>query len=308
MKPLPNELAARLRALYKDADTWLEPLPNELASLAQRWHIELGELADNLSYNPVFWARDANKQACVLKLSPPSAEASSEMVALQHYNGDGACRLLRADASVCALLLERLQPGSSLQESWTPAGDEAQLAILLNLAQRLQREVPPGQGTPLKQWAHALNLPAAQIPEPLRGKARACLAELLPHSSHALLHGDLHHGNVLQSCPSPNCRASDGKGHCRVYRAIDPKGIVGPLGFEVGPYLLNPLPAGAHTLLALLPRRLKQCAAAFALPLQEVAAWGFIYAVLSACWSAAEGDDLWRRRALAVAQGLEPHL
>ena len=42
-----------------------------------------------------------------------------------------------------------------------------------------------------------------------------------------LIHGDLHHYNILLSKDS--------------WLAIDPKGVIGPAAYEVGPLLMNPL-------------------------------------------------------------------
>jgi len=44
----------------------------------------------------------------------------------------------------------------------------------------------------------------------------------------ALLHGDFHHFNVLKSA--------------RGWLVIDPKSVIGPHGYEVGPFLINPAP------------------------------------------------------------------
>ncbi len=41
-----------------------------------------------------------------------------------------------------------------------------------------------------------------------------------------LMHGDFHHFNILSSE--------------RGWLVIDPKGVIGPAGYEVGPFMLNP--------------------------------------------------------------------
>ena len=53
-------------------------------------------------------AHRATARAAMLKISFPHDEAEHEHLALQHWHGDGAVRLLRADPHRCALLLERL--------------------------------------------------------------------------------------------------------------------------------------------------------------------------------------------------------
>jgi streptomycin 6-kinase len=50
--------------------------------------------------------------------------------------------------------------------------------------------------------------------------------------SSVILHGDLHHANIIISA---------GRG----WLAIDPKGVCGDPGYEVGPFMMNQIPAGA---------------------------------------------------------------
>jgi len=46
-----------------------------------------------------------------MKIGVPNRELTSEINTLRLYNGQGACRILEADADEGLLLLERLQPG-----------------------------------------------------------------------------------------------------------------------------------------------------------------------------------------------------
>src|SRR5262245_61159391 len=48
--------------------------------------------------------------------------------------------------------------------------------------------------------------------------------------SPVLMHGDFHHFNILSSE--------------RGWLVIDPKGVIGPAGYEVGPFMMNPW--GSH--------------------------------------------------------------
>ena len=56
----------------------------------------------------------ATAPAPVLKISFPEPESEHEAAALAHWNGDGAARLLEADAERAALLIERLAPARPL--------------------------------------------------------------------------------------------------------------------------------------------------------------------------------------------------
>ena len=114
-----------------------------------------------------------------------------------------------------------------------------------------------------------------------------------------VLHGDLHHDNILRSTREP-------------WLAIDPNGIVGDPGYEVGALLFNPDPDDRdEALTALVPSRVEQLAEEWGMPAERVVAWGFVKAVMSEVWSA-EG---WSpaapapvSRALDVAYLLLPRL
>ena len=91
------------------------------------------------------------------------------------------------------------------------------------------------------------------------------------------------------------------------FLTIDPKGIVGARGYDVGTYLHNPMQATADELIALLPGRLVMFSEILGLEQRELAEWGFVHMVLSACWDTdLQGE--WGVRAVAVARGLERYL
>ena len=292
---LPPALIRAIRDVHDDADPWLEMLPEILARLEAAWHIRVTGLAPHLSYNVVAYAERSDGTPCILKLSPPSDEIICEAEALSYYAGDGICQLLERDDSVSALLLERITPGVSLQELWTPEEDETHTRITAELMRRLCRPVAtPNPFRTLTSWASALWENYESIPAELQGWAQKLLLELGPDTDPVLLHADLHHGNILTATKEP-------------FLAIDPKGIVGAKGYDVGTYLLNPVHATAEDLITLVPKRLELLSEMLGLDRQELAAWGFVHMVLSACWDAEMSGD-WEVRALAVARRLERYL
>src|SRR5437588_2607793 len=87
-----------------------------------------------------------------------------------------------------------------------------------------------------------------------------------------LLHGDLQHYNVL----------FDSK---RGWLAIDPKGVVGEVEYEIGAILRNPIERPEmFTQRVTIERRIKQLTGKLNLDFERVLAWGFAQAVLSAIW------------------------
>ncbi|WP_442320069.1 aminoglycoside phosphotransferase family protein [Catenuloplanes nepalensis] len=114
-------------------------------------------------------------------------------------------------------------------------------------------------------------------------------------TTRVVLHGDLHHGNILAATREP-------------WLAIDPHGRTGDPASEVGAFLYNPDPwvrDGALT--RLVPARIEQVADGLALPYPRVVAWGFVLSVLSWVWHVKDGRD-YHGRELDVARLLLPKL
>lgn len=122
------------------------------------------------------------------------------------------------------------------------------------------------------------------FPPGLIARAEHTFAELDASSEQrVILHGDLHHENILLSV----------KGE---WLAIDPKGIAGDPGYEVGPFMLNQLPIGSSesATMEVLNQRLSVFSDELHIGRERLIRWAFCHAVLSALWDfedAAEWGD-----------------
>jgi len=116
-------------------------------------------------------------------------------------------------------------------------------------------------------------------------EGEALFAELLASSAPPiLLHGDLHHDNILSAHVSSAGR--------QPWLAIDPKGVVGEPAYEVGALLRNLWP-DRHTHSnpgRLLERRLHRLAEELALDPARVRGWAVAQAVLSAVWGIEDNE------------------
>ena len=125
-------------------------------------------------------------------------------------------------------------------------------------------------------------------------KAEKLFAELLTSSAEpVLLHGDLHHDNVLLT--------EQGQ-----YLAIDPKGVLGEPCYEVGAFLRNPLPKflERENPRMSMRRRIDEIVDRLGFDRQRVTGWGFAQAVLSAIWCDEDGVDC-SAEVMQVAEILE---
>ena len=299
---IPPAFAQRVTdALGEAGETWLSSLPVLVEELSRRWEITVGA-PFGLSYNYVAQARRRDGSGAVIKIGAPweDGELTREIHALRLYSGNGICRLLASDFEHQAMLLERLRPGEMLAR--VAAGDDAATRIGAEVMRRLWRPVSdlpdPGQFKPLAEWftrAFERHRAAYDGPGPFPAavleRAEAITADLLASVPHqVLLHGDFHHDNVLSAERAP-------------WLAIDPKGMLGDPGYEVGPFLLNPDIRASVKSSALLRRRLDILASELRYDRQRLRDWGIAHAVLSACWSAEDPGDDWRT-AIAAAENL----
>ena len=117
-----------------------------------------------------------------------------------------------------------------------------------------------------------------RIPRHLVADAhRRFLALEASQNQRRLLHGDLHHYNVLFDST-------------RGWLAIDPKGVVGEVEFEIGATLRNPFERpDLFVSPAIVERRLARLARRLNINLARALEWGFAQAVLSAIWSLEDG-------------------
>ncbi len=263
---------------------FLEALPELVQEAARRWQLSDIQPVPNLSYNYVAFARRQDTHV-VLKVGVPDRELLSEMIALRAFESRASVRLLESDEDSCMFLLERLRPGeilSSLKD------DRRETEIAAELMQSLWRQgVVDTRLIQLADWFKGFERLRARfgggtgpLDERLVDQAESIARDLLTQDySPTLLHGDLHHFNILSSQ--------------RGWLAIDPKGVLGQPGYEIGPYLLNPwVVTGLDTEVAGITRdRIAIFSERLGIPKTELRDWGMAYAALSAWWNLEAGED-----------------
>jgi len=212
----------------------------------------------------------------VLKLTLPGQAVRAEADALSGFAGRGATRLFAADPEQGALLLERLQPGTPLLAL---AEDDVATRIAGGVIAALRCPAPPGALlAEAAGWVRLLDRArrdAWPLPRSALDRGVALFRDLAGSAPEPiLLHGDLHHGNIL----------ADGIG----WRAVDPRGLRGDPAFETAALLRNP---PGSPLVARAPRRLAILAEMTGLDPARMAGWGYAAAVLAACWAWEDGED-----------------
>ena len=194
---------------------------------------------------------------------------------MRWWGGDGAARVLAQDGA--ALLLERATGEGSLVEMARSGRDDEASRILCTVAARLHapRGCPPPL-IPLPRWFEALEPAAARHGGVLKLAAAAARELLATPSDVTVLHGDIHHRNVLDFGP-------------RGWLAVDPKRLVGERGFDYANLFCNPDLAVA-TAPGRLARQATVVAEAAGLDRGRLLRWILAWAGLSAAWYLEDGE------------------
>lgn len=294
---------------------WLAGLPALLEDCARRWDLILGEPFSNLTYHYVMTATRADGLPVVLKACSPTGEFVQEAAALRLCAGNGMAQLLASDDAAEVMLLERLLPGTTLL---TLEDDEEATRIAAHVMRQIWRPVPAEHPFPtIARWnvgmarlreysdgnisgGTGLAADPPPFPPDLVALAEHLYAELsATQAPPVLLHGDLHHDNILAATGTGRAPGSGPS----AWLAIDPKGLVGEPAYEVGPWLYNPQPRLLQypDPRRILAHRIAILAEELAVDPERIRGWGIYESVLSAWWSVEDGGAPWQE-ALACAQ------
>ncbi len=220
----------------------------------------------------------AGEKAAMLKLAHSADERRGGSI-MAWWGGAGAAPILAAQDD--ALLMVRAS-GGALVPMVQAGRDEAATAILCEVVARLHasRGSAPPTAPPLDKLFDAL----IQSADPSLGRARdLAMALLRSPRDLVLLHGDIHHGNVLDF-------------GALGWLAIDPWGLVGERAYDYANIFPNPDLASVTP--DRVAARLTQIAQAADLEPARLRSWAHAHAGLSAAWHAQDGTDPATARAM----------
>ena len=251
-------------------------------------HIALWSLAPDgepfaTASSHILFVRGPHGPAVLKVFKPPREEARSSL-ALRHYGGHGAVPILAFDEE--AVLTRRVNPGTALSDLVRAGRDDEATDIVCDVAASLHAPgVAAGTWPTVAQWGadfdeHQRSAQAHLLPSDLVEAARHGFFDLCRSQSEpVLLHGDLHHDNILHD-------------ERLGWLAIDPKGVVGEREYELGAALRNPVGSpDLYTDPGVMRRRVQRMAARLGFDGGRVLRWCFAQAVLSALWCVQDGHD-----------------
>ncbi len=292
---LPEHRRQAIMRYYPDTGkAWVEAFGDLLASCATRWHLKyVGTAEEGWPTNLIVYAEQRGGGQVVLKVGHPHLENRTAMTALQAYDGHGAVRMIDVDLDTQSVLMERITPGTCFREAIkgrARSGTELPLFADLPIPGWRGGDLPTFQGWLDKAFAEyrARSNTSEQFIEYL-GMAEDLYAHLLArYPSDCLLHGDLHHENILLD-------------QRRGWLAIDPKGVMGPHVMECGRFIHNfiedeigverVVDGSKSQILEILDIRFGTFERMLPFPRRDIIAATFIDLVVANCWTLNDGDD-----------------
>ena len=293
---------------------WLDQLPGQVERYLERWDlVAVGEFP--LSYGYVVPVERADGSQGVLKLQPtdvPGVGGSEWELRGLRLGSPLTVEVLEEDAAGGVLLLERAIPGVTF-EGAVEHNDDAATETLARVIRDYGRPLDDPQSLGLRAFEELAGAferfdrnrcetrskavsdglvslisgadrsgSGIETLSPARDTAELVLADLLADETEPyLLHGDLHHGNVLVDAD-------------RGLVIVDPWGFYGDRAADVAPALHNPIDFVARTtdVGSLIRRRLSIYAEVLDIDLERLAAWSYVYTVIRTLWTLEAGGEV----------------
>ncbi|MDT8719175.1 aminoglycoside resistance protein [Clostridium sp. 19966] len=209
---------------------FFDKVQRDIKFYSNKWELEILELVDYFSVNCIFKCISKKFGAAVLKINTPCREVFTEFNALREYDGKRFCKVFDSDIENGIILEECINPGMRLREEQSL---EKRLNVFSNLFNGLHIQPKNASLYPTYiEWVTRITQYMSNREDYkelylyMKRAESICLQISEVYNKKMLLHGDLHHDNILLN--------NDGK-----YKIIDPKGIVGDPIFDIPRFILN---------------------------------------------------------------------
>jgi streptomycin 6-kinase len=254
---LPARLRDQFLGLHGEGiRPWIDGLPALVRRFGAAWEVELTGTLDG-GWSSYVAAGTRRSLPVVLKLAPDAELARAEIAGLALRDGVAVPRLIEADRTAGALLLERIAPGTPVPAGALTAADVAALLQRLHLpAGRAWGARTELEDRLCARWTRR----RATDPAVAEGAISATRELARSWSRPVLLHGDFEARNLLR-----------GRGGIV---AIDGPAAVGDPGFDLASWTLFE----AQGDLADLGPLLEALATALAYPLDRARRWAWLLA------------------------------
>ncbi|MCF6776064.1 phosphotransferase [Thiotrichales bacterium 19X7-9] len=257
--------------------TWLDLLPDRIQQIKDQYHLTKPQPIENLSFNYILKGFQ-NGQAIILKIAIDEKSLENEADALEAFQGFYTPKIYAKEKDF--LILTQAIPGDTLKNHF-PNKEIDSIEIFCGVLNALHQVKLPNNHSfqSIEKWLVALDKDY-DIPLKYLSKARILYKELLKtQAKEILLHGDLHHDNIIK--------------HQNDWMMIDPKGIIGEPAFDVCAFIRNPIPdlLEQNNPKAIIDQRIVHCARLLNLSEDRINKWFFVEAVLGWLWDLEDNLD-----------------
>jgi streptomycin 6-kinase len=254
-------------------ETWITNLPSLLAQLSEKWDLRFLHIMPDLTYNFVGVVEMIlTGETAVLKMAPEGKNIATEVRWLGCFN-EMVPQVYWHDETHHAFLMERLEPGESLKSLVKARDDDTATRLICQTILELQsHQHEQAEFTQISKFAGSLSVLKNRLDNRIVSKAEALFHELTTDKIHdMILHGDLHHGNILSSGST--------------WKVIDPQGYVGDPVFEVCSMIYCDCFPPDRSIPQVVERRLRILAEELSFDPQKIKAWAFCKTALSLAWN-----------------------
>ena len=231
------------------------------------------------------------RERAMLKVFKPGSDEAAGARYLALHHGHGTVRVLETDPR--AVLIARIAPGTQLTALPLDGRDDEATHVICDVIARLQcaKADPTGwPGHDLHYDEFTRSKALAPLTPQIADRAAAMMRELTASQpERVLLHGDLHHENILFDAD-------------RGWLAIDPKGEAGEIAYELAAPLRNPLQNAEHFVSpAQMDRRVRIYCERLGVDRERVLGWCFARNCSAALWYAGRTPEPMRETAWPAA-------
>jgi streptomycin 6-kinase len=280
---------------YVSGDDWLVHLPRLVEESLAEWDLTLDGDPMHGRCALVLPVRRRDGSPAVLKVTWPHADAQHEHLALQHWGGRGAVRLLAANPGRWTMLLERLNGGKDLYG--VPIDEACQ--VIGDLLRQLDHPALPQLSrlsSECAQLVERLRSAPPAMPRRFVEQARSLVSDLVTDADidSRMVHTDLHYWNVLAA-------------ERQRWLAIDPKPLAADPAYAVTPALWNRWDEATASgdLRRHLRHRLSIVCDGAGIDDERARAWSIVREVQNGLWAVEDDDGDELTKAIAIIKAMQ---
>jgi len=255
---------------------WLDSLPEIIAKIAGEHNLSGLTPVNNMTFNYVASGYQ-NDNPIILKIGMNSKALTKEASCLKAFALASVAEVIADDTNM--IIMQRAVPGSTLKAHFPDNDIDATKILCASIKELHKASIPENHNFfSLSELFKTLDQ-KLDIPDEILNKAKHLREDLLKSTTkEVLLHGDLHHDNILKNGDN--------------WLVIDPKGFIGDPAFEPAAYLCNPIPEllQENQPREIIENRINICSAELGIDSRRVADWLYAKSVL--CWAWSLEDNL----------------